>query len=201
MTPKRPEPKRAKAARTFSGPNALQVAMPLGGIGAGCVALNGFGGIQDFSIRHAPNFTAQADGHGAAEAAFAILRINGKHPVTKMIQGPLPLERIYDQGLQAQGHRKGGHEGLLRFQKAVFTGEFPFGHVDFSDREIPLQVTLTGWNPFIPLDDVSSGIPCAILEYRLTNPTRRKVNFEFSYHLSHLASKNEKLTRNAVIPG
>src|SRR5581483_6938840 len=37
--------------RTFSGDKATQVAMPIGGLGAGCVCINGQGGLQDFSIR------------------------------------------------------------------------------------------------------------------------------------------------------
>jgi uncharacterized protein (DUF608 family) len=201
FTRKQKIPSPAKAARVFKGSHTLQIAMPLGGIGAGCVAVNGFGGIQDFSIRHNPNFTSVPDGHSVSEAAFALLHVKGTHPVTKLVEGPFPPERIYDQGLQAQGYRKGGYEGLPRFEKAVFTAEYPFGHVDFSDPQIPLKVRLTAWSPFIPLDDKNSGIPCAILEYRLTNSTRRPVDFEFSYHLSHLASQNEKASLNAVIPG
>src|ERR1035441_10010107 len=40
--------------RTFSGDSATQIAMPLGGIGAGCICLNGYGGLQDFSIGITP---------------------------------------------------------------------------------------------------------------------------------------------------
>src|SRR5882762_1109205 len=36
--------------RTFTGDRATQIAMPLGGIGAGCICLIGYGGLQDFSI-------------------------------------------------------------------------------------------------------------------------------------------------------
>ncbi|MCY3021643.1 MAG: GH116 family glycosyl-hydrolase [Planctomycetota bacterium] len=118
---------RRSNQRAFSGSHAVQVAMPLGGIGAGCVCLNGFGGLQDFSIRHKPGLTALPDGHGCGEAAFAVLHVRGRRPATKLVEGPFPPERIYDQGLQAQGYRKGGHEGLPRFEHCTFTGEYPFG--------------------------------------------------------------------------
>ena len=39
---------RPGAQRTFTGINATQVAMPVGGIGAGCICFNGYGGLQDF---------------------------------------------------------------------------------------------------------------------------------------------------------
>ena len=60
------------------------------------------------------------------------------------------------------------------------------------------------WNPFIPLDDKNSGIPCAILEYTLHNTSSRAVDYEFSYHLSHLAPgcrPDQAASANAVIPG
>src|SRR4051794_21379684 len=44
--------------RTFSGDRATQVAMPIGGLGAGCICINGSGGLQDFSIRARPETTA-----------------------------------------------------------------------------------------------------------------------------------------------
>jgi hypothetical protein len=49
--------------RTFSGDKAAQVAMPVGGIGSGCICLNGYGGLQDFSIRNRPSTTALPEGY------------------------------------------------------------------------------------------------------------------------------------------
>ena len=40
--------------KTYSGANLLQIAMPMGGIGAGCICLTGEGGLRDFSIHHRP---------------------------------------------------------------------------------------------------------------------------------------------------
>lgn len=189
--------------RTYSGANLLQVAMPIGGIGAGCVCLNGHGGLQDFSIYNRPATTAGADGHHLCEAAFALLHIKGEKPITRLVEGPLPVEKIYDQGLQAQGYRKGAFEGLPRFSHSSFSGSYPFGTVALRDDKIPLTVEVTGWNPFIPLDDVHSGIPCAVLEYTLENPGDEPVEFEFSYHLSHLAvgASGWPGTRNEIIAG
>ena len=189
--------------RTFSGNQLLQIAFPIGGIGAGCLCLNGIGGIQDFSIRNKPSLSSLADGHFHVDAAFAILHIGGKEPDTRLLEGPLPPEKVYDQGLQAQGYRKGGYEGFPRFARSVFTGEYPFGEAVLTDPEIPLTARVSGWNPFIPRDDKNSGIPCAILEYTLRNTSPRKVDFQFSYHLSHLApgcTGEAKRSRNRSIP-
>ena len=188
---------------TYTGDNLLQIAMPLGGIGAGGVCLNGHGGLQDLSIRNLPAMTATADGHGFTDSAFALLHIKGNGLTTRLIEGPLPIEKIYDQGLQAQGYRKGGHEGLPRFEGCAFDGRYPFGEVSLNDRDVPLDVTIRGWNPFIPLDDRNSGIPCAILEYTFKNETAAPVEFEFSYHMSHWAvgKEGDPGTRSEVMPG
>ena len=192
----------AKGQRVFSGPQLLQVAMPMGGLGAGCVCLAGHGAVQDFAIRNKPAFSAMPDGHTMRDDAFAILHIKGAKPITRLLEGPMPPERIYDQGLQAQGYRHGGHEGMPRFEKCTFTGEYPFGHVKLSHPGVPLKVNITGFNPFIPLDDKNSGLPCAILEYTFQNTSSKPVAFEFSYHMSHMATGKTgvKSTRNSVIP-
>jgi uncharacterized protein (DUF608 family) len=177
--------------------------MPLGGIGAGCICLNGYGGLQDFSVWNHPSTTALPEGYASSKAAFAILHVRGASPATKLVEGPFPALKVYDQGLQGEGYRRGGFEGFPRFEKCVFKGEYPFGEAKLSDSSVPLQVTLTAWNPFIPLDDKNSGIPCAVLEYTLHNASPRTVEYEFSYHLSHLApgcGKEESASRNTVIP-
>ena len=189
----------------FKHRKVLQTAMPLGGIGAGCICLNGYGALQDFSIRNNPRTTALPDGHEhKGDAGFALLRINGGKSVTRLVEGPIPMGKIYDQGLQAQGYRHGGYEGLPRFRKNQFQSGYPFGQITLSDPVMPLEVQLTGWSPFVPLDEVASSLPCAILEYNVINPSDETVEFEFSYHLAHLAegeiSKAEG-TRNEIIPG
>ncbi len=100
--------------------------------------------------------------------------------------------------------RRGGFEGFPRFQKCTFKGEFPFGEATLSDAAVPIEVRVTGWNPFIPLDDKNSGIPCVILEYTLRNSSSQSVEYELSYHLSHLApgcKPDQAATLNSVIAG
>ena len=189
----------------FTHQEIRQTALPLGGIGAGCICLNGYGGLQDFSIRNRPATTALPDGHEhRGDAGFALLHIKGIQPVTRLIEGPLPVEKIYDQGLQAQGYRHGGYEGLPRFSRNQFQSGYPFGQVKLSNPEIPVEVQIIGWSPFIPLDEVASSLPCAILEYTLKNTSSAPVDCEFSYHLGHLAegaTTHSEGTRNEVIPG
>jgi len=186
-----------KDQKTYRGKNLLQIALPLGGIGAGCICLNGQGGLQDFSIYNKPSLKAMPDRYRIEPGSFALLHLPD-YQLTRLVEGPMPVERIYDQGLKGQGYTGGRYEGLPRFRGNSFKGKYPFGYARLSDPEIPLVVTITGFNPFIPLDDKNSGIPCAILEYTLKNPTKEVVRYEFSYHLSHLAcGKNPRQSPNS----
>jgi uncharacterized protein (DUF608 family) len=189
------------AQRIFHSPNLLQIALPMGGIGAGCICLNGYGGLQDFSIRNAPATSAGADRHQPSDAGFALLHLPGEG-ITRLLEGPFPPEKIFNLGLRSQGYNGGGYEGLPRFRGCSFRGEYPFGVVELSDSEIPLEITITGFSPFVPLDDTASGLPCAILEYTLRSTSEKPLPYQFSYHLSHLAQKGiQTKALSRAIPG
>ena len=192
-----------KKQRSYTGESLTQIAMPIGGIGAGSICLSGIGSLIDYSIMHQPATTAMPDGHVFTPAAFAIIHFP-QTKITRLVEGPMPKAWIYNQGLKGQGYRGGGHEGLPRFRNVRFQGEYPFGIVEIWDENIPLKINLTAFNPFIPLDDINSGIPCAILEYTLENPTSANVDYEFSFHISHFAPGrnyfSDSCTRNEVIP-
>ncbi len=196
--------KGEEGQRIYRDQHLLQIAMPLGGIGAGCICMNGIGGLQDFTIRHTPHRSSMPDTNIRQDAAFGILRIIGSN-ITKLVEGPMPIEKIYGLGLKTQGYCGGGHEGLPRFRNCSFRGEYPFGFAYLTDPEIPIDVQITCFSPFIPLDVKNSAIPCAILEYTFENNSDERVEYEFSYHLSHLTPgsdlKEHRSSRNVVIPG
>jgi hypothetical protein len=66
--------------------------------------------MQDFSIHARPENCALPLGFtsNSPEAAFAVLHIKGAVSATRVVEGPFPPFRIYDQGLQGQGLRRGG---------------------------------------------------------------------------------------------
>ena len=59
-----------------------------------------------------------ADGHYPSDCAFATLYFP-EQGIARMVEGPMPVERIYDQGLKGQGYRDGGHEGLPALPRAA----------------------------------------------------------------------------------
>ena len=150
------------------GRNLDCVAFPLGGLGTGCISLGGWGQLQDWEIRNRPD-----KGYSPANVFFTLKAQTGKSsPVVRVLQGPSGGTWVGD------GHTapRNPGSGLPHFRKVAFKGEYPVAQVLLEDDAVPLQVTLEAFNPFIPHDAKDSGIPAAILLYRFTNTTKRKVS-------------------------
>ena len=95
--------------------------------------------------------------------------------------------------------------GLPRFDNASFQSRFPFGSVELEDDDIPMDVTITGWSPFIPGDADNSGLPVAALEYKFSNTSRKKIDAVFSYNASNFMvlsdpSNEYRNGANSILP-
>jgi uncharacterized protein (DUF608 family) len=75
--------------------------------------------------------------------------------------------------------------GLSRLQSATFTGEFPMAQIDFHDSRLPVQISLDAFSPFIPLDPDNSGLPVAVLRYRVRNITKQNVTASIAFSLDN----------------
>jgi len=171
-------PNSGDAVRPFNGPYQgsflERIAFPLGGIGAGMVCLEGSGCISHVSVRNTPDIFNEPFMFGAISVK---LTPNG----AKVLEGPIPSYKIFGRPNTGNGAGETSY-GFPRFQKATFQARFPFAEVKLEDEDIPLDITITGWSPFIPGDADHSSLPVGALEYRIKNPSGRKVEGVFSYH-------------------
>ena len=170
----------------LTGRNLDEVAFPLGGIGTGMITLGGWGQLRDWEIRNRP-----AKGYCVPEAFFALKVGKGKQAVTRVLQGPVGGSYLGD------GHsvRRDSGQGLPHFRQVAFLGRFPTATVKLKDPAVPLDVELEAFNPFIPLNDKDSGIPAAILLYRLTNRTKRTVSAEIFGNLTNIIGHPDAVER------
>lgn len=105
--------------------------------------------------------------------------------VFRVLEGPVQKVHIYNQGRFGNGGLAAGHEGLPHMEAAEFKGEFPFAAVKLKDRDLPLAVEIEAYSPFIPGDDLASGLPAAFVTYRLRNRGKRKLTVQFSFNAQH----------------
>jgi len=146
--------------RVFEGASLKEIAFPLGGIGTGTVSLGGRGNLRDWEI-----FNRPGKGVNLPFTFFALyFEQEGKKPVVRVLEGPLAPP--FTAGF---GFRREDVPGLPRMEKASFKGEYPFAEVELADSQIPVQITLEGFNPFIPLKPEESGIPAVVLRFRIKN--------------------------------
>lgn len=153
-----------------------RIAFPMGGIGAGMVALEGSGTLSHFSLRHQPEIFNEA-------LVFAALQVKGA-PTARVLEGPVPKWKAF--GPAGTGNGGGGKNyGLPRFANCSFTSRFPFAQISLSDHNMPISATITGWSPFIPNDADSSSMPLFALEYTFRNNSQTLVEAVFSFHAAN----------------
>lgn len=149
----------------------LQVALPLGGIGTGTVSLGGRGELRDWELMNVPakKFSTVMTGNNAPFFAIYAKPREGK-ATTTLLAGPLYThEYLHYEG------RPVNHHGLPRFANASFDAAYPLGQVHLWDEQLPVKVTVKGFNPLVPGDADASGLPIAVLAYEVTNPTHQSV--------------------------
>lgn len=183
-----PAPAAAASAfeypRSFRGRQLATIAFPLGGVGAGSVSLGGRGQLRDWEIFNRPekgrllNYTFPSIWAQAG---------SGK-PVARVLEARLLSPYQVGRGLDPAQV-----SGLTRLEDARFTGEFPMAGIEFRDRTLPVKVKLEAFTPFIPLEPDDSGLPVAILRYKVTNPGKVAAKVSIAYSLDNPVGLNPRV--------
>lgn len=172
--------------KSYDQDHLYRIALPLGGIGTGTVSLGGRGELRDWEIMNKPakQYSTVTTGNNAP--FFAIYaKPENQEATTTLLTGPL-----YSQEYQHYEGRPVNHHGLPRFSEVSFDAAYPFGQVHLSDKNLPVAVRIKGFNPFIPGDEDSSGLPIAVLSYEVTNVTDRHVDVAICGSMRNFVGKD-----------
>jgi len=174
--------------RMFTGKSLAMLAFPLGGVGAGSISLGGRGQLRDWEIFNKP------DKGNAPSYAFPSIwaRVGEGKPVSRVLESRMLPPYEGSSGLGSKNA-----PGLSRLASATFTGEFPVARVDFKDARFPVNVSLDAFTPFIPLDAEESGLPVAILRYRVTNPASLPAKVSIAWSVENPVGKDGLNERKA----
>jgi uncharacterized protein (DUF608 family) len=170
---------------SYSGKYLDRIAFPVGGMGAGMFCLEGTGAISHMSVRNRPEIYNEP-------CMFAAISLKGIDNGSLVIEGEVPDWKKFGQ--PDSGNGSGGTTyGLPRFEEASFLARFPFADVNLKDPGLPLEVRITGWNPFIPTDADNSSLPVGGIEYSFKNKGNTRVEAVFSYNsVNFMAQQNGK---------
>ncbi|QGQ94880.1 hypothetical protein EHS13_08315 [Paenibacillus psychroresistens] len=139
----------------------------LGGIGTGNVSLGSRGELRDWEI-----FNHANKGLNLPNTFFTIwAKSQGAAPVTKILESQLAPPHWL-----GPGYPPITAAGLPRLKSSRLIGEYPIARVEFEDNDLPVEVELEAYTPFIPLQADDSGLPCFQLTYKVTNTSEQPVS-------------------------
>jgi len=168
----------------YEGDYLSRVAFPIGGMGAGMFCVEGSGAISHMSVRHKPQIFNEP-------CMYAAIHIKGKTNGTKVLEGQSPEWKRF--GLSGSGNGLGNTTwGLPRFKENTFLARFPFAEIALKDDEMPVEVHLRAWSPFIPTDEDHSSLPAGAIEYTFHNIGKEPVDAIFSYTSKNFMSIDRK---------
>ncbi len=162
--------------RRFTGKSLAQIAMPLGGVAAGSISLGGRGQLRDWEIFNRPdkgNQPAYAFASVWAQAA-------GAKPVAMVAEARHLPPFEGQNGLGANNA-----PGLPRLRGATFSASFPIARIDFTDRRLPVKLSLEAFTPIIPLAEDDSGYPATVLRYVATNTGATPVEVAVAFSIEN----------------
>jgi uncharacterized protein (DUF608 family) len=139
------------ASKVYRGEHLEAISLPVGGIGAGLIQLDGRAERHVWQIF---NNTTQGRVHDSFFAVRA--QRAGSRPVIRALQTT----------------EVGPFSAMAELE---FRGEYPFGWFDFVDRELPVRVSMEVFSPLIPLSERDSAMPCAVFNLTAENSGRRPV--------------------------
>jgi non-lysosomal glucosylceramidase len=117
--------------------------MHLGGIGTG-------------------NFEIGSDGQFTTWQLFNTLR-----------DGHVPFHLLVRTGTTTRLLQTTGGPDWPRVKRIEMTGEYPLATLRFQDPDLPVQLALTAFSPFAPLETRLSSMPVAVLNFQIHNPGDR----------------------------
>ncbi len=136
----------------YRGKELRFIGMPVGGICAGQLYLGGDGKLWCWDIFNL--WPATGDAHYA-------------HPP----EPSSPLEQSFSLQL---GERiipldKSG------FSDVAFCGQYPIGTVEYKDPNVPCEVKLEAFSPFIPLNTDDSSLPATVMQFTIRNSSNAEL--------------------------
>lgn len=176
----------------YSGNKLNCISFPLGGIGTGSIGLAGNGRLIDWEIRN-----RSAKGSYNRYSGFMIkAEDNGKLVDFRVLNGDQQTDL---SGQYAKTTFTGfGHgpfpallSGIPHFRDVTFKGEYPFAEICFSEAKFPGKVSMTAFNPFIPMNSADSSLPAAFFEIKVKNDSARKLDYTLAGSLSSLFNDPE----------
>jgi non-lysosomal glucosylceramidase len=164
---------------TYRGEALRAVALPIGGIGTGSVAVAGDGGLRQWQISnnvnhdaHVPHsfFAIWAGGVLDARRNAVVLQSSRLYDDQDFTPAPCVSDHLVPEGSRRLLAQLPGVEDV------EITACYPIVEVAYHSRAVPVRVQAEIFSPFIPLNSKDSGLPAIIFNFTITNPLDHDVS-------------------------
>lgn len=138
----------------------------MGGIGTGSFELRQDGTTTNWSIfNNEPLGTGKPFPFVEHPMLFFTLRLQeeGAHPRLRLLQ----IEESHDSGALQHHEFQYIFPWLAGMDRIDYSATFPFVNMRFEQAEMPLEVSLSAWSPFIPHNVKDSALPVAFFDLRI----------------------------------
>ena len=178
--------------------NELQyIGMPCGGMHSGTLYLGGDGRLWLWQIY---NQTWEAPDHEGIEPKVVIWNdgtrdrpINSRDGANYVEPTLASNKRVLEQGFALRITYRDQtiikHLKQEDWEEVSFEATYPMATVRYTDKLIPLEVSLECFSPFIPLDEVNSSFPATILNLTVKNNSADPVDIKLLGWLENGCSK------------
>jgi non-lysosomal glucosylceramidase len=160
--------------REYIGDDLRCVAMPLGGVGTGSIALCGDGSLRQWQVVNQINHIGYVP-----HSFFAVWTSQPGHPpLAKVLQtkrflrneGFQPAASVSDHLVPAAMAR--WLSDMPCVEETRFYGEYPLAFITYHDDALPVAVELEAHSPFVPFDAEASGIPAILFHFKVKSRVR-----------------------------
>ncbi|MBN1284385.1 MAG: hypothetical protein JXB47_03210 [Anaerolineae bacterium] len=159
----------------YEGAALRAAAMPMGGIGAGCVALCGDGGLRQWQLANTVDHLAHVP-----LSFFAVWASRAGARAARVLMS----DALYDDADFTPSASVNDHmvpEGARRLLARLpgipairFTGAYPIAELEYLDEALPAHVKLEAFSPFVPLNPEASGLPAVLFNFTAHNPDKER---------------------------
>jgi len=173
-----------------------------GGLGCGWFELRQDGQFSNWNI-----FNNLPVGRGAPftmpgqSVLFFVIRyqVEGEEPRLRLLQ----IE---------ESHNSAGIDGhefqyifpwLQGMDRIACSATFPFVKLDYFERDMPLEVSLEAWSPFIPRDQKNSALPAAFFDFSVRSKSEKPVTVTILASMRNWVGYDvrEKAWANRIVSG
>ena len=165
----------------YRWPESRRIGMPVGGICAGQVYLGGDGQLWHWDIFNQHFHSGTSGSHYAQPMEPASPFAQGF--ALRLVQNGREQTRALD------------HTG---WRDVTFNGEYPIGHVEYRDADVPVAVSLEAFSPFIPLNVDDSSLPATVMRFKVTNSSQQKVEVELAGWLENAVALKSGETQDVL---